>query len=247
MIKKCSRAAFFLYFTIFIILFCIFLSAFIYASPFLKNAEHEIDASVNSNSRSLPIVVIDAGHGGEDGGASGADGTLEKDLNLQIAKKLQRTLSSMGVECVLTRNEDILLYDRNTDYQGRKKMLDMLERLKICRSYENAIFISIHQNSFPQPQYSGFQIYYSENSSESFKIAEMLEQAIKLSLQPNNNRHSKASGGTIYLLDRLECPALLLECGFLSNPDECALLSTEEYQNKLCALIASTICEYLKG
>ncbi len=193
-----------------------------------------------------PIVIIDAGHGGEDGGTVGVNGALEKDINLILAKKLQVFLSSFGVKSILTRDEDILLYDRNEDYEGRKKILDMQARRKIAESYENAVFVSIHQNAFPEERYSGLQVYYSPNDEHSLMLAQVIEQNIKASLQPENNRVSKCSNGSIYLLDKLECPSVLIECGFLSNSKECELLCSEKYQNKLCAVIASSIADFVK-
>lgn len=227
---------FYLIFSVIFIAICIFFTAF----PFFKSRSTYSQKVPNE-----PIVVIDAGHGGEDGGTIGINGCYEKDLNLSLAKKLKTYLSSMGIKCVLTRNSDTLLYDRNADYEGRKKHLDMLARLEITNSYENAIFVSIHQNAFPQEKYRGLQIYYSENNDNSLLIAKGIEEVVKSTLQPQNNRVAKASGGNIYLLDKLDCPALLIECGFLSNSEECALLCTDEYQNKLCAVIAARIAEFI--
>ena len=208
-----------------------------------------LSKSKNTYAKSIdtsPIVIIDAGHGGEDGGTVGVNGCFEKDINLSIAKKLKTYLTSMGVRCALTRNSDTLLYDRSADYEGRKKHLDMLARLDITNSYENAVFVSIHQNAFPQEKYSGLQIYYSENNESSLPLAKSIEDAVKKILQPQNNRVAKPAGDSIYLLDKLDCPALLIECGFLSNAAECELLCTDEYQNKLCAVIATRIATYIE-
>ena len=238
--KKAPRFAtqvfLYLVFSIIFICVCITLTLF----PFLKSKNAY--AKINSPT---PIVVIDAGHGGEDGGAIGVNGCYEKDINFSIAKKLKTYLSSMGIRCVLTRNSDTLLYDRNADYEGHKKHLDMLARLDITNSYENAIFVSIHQNSFPQEKYSGLQVYYSENNESSLPIAKSIEKGIKEILQPQNSRSAKASGKNIYLLDKLECPAVLIECGFLSNKNECELLCSDEYQNLLSAVIAARIAEFI--
>ncbi len=204
-----------------------------------------ISVSATPNTTIQPIVIIDAGHGGEDGGAIGINGCYEKDINLILAKKLQAQLSAIGIKSILTRSEDILLYDRNTDYQGHKKMLDMKARLKIVESYENAIFISIHQNTYPVAKYSGFQIYYSQNNTKSKILSDSIEKTVRSLLQPQNNRHAKPSEGNIYLLDKINCPAVLLECGFLSNPEECELLSSESYQNKLISVITCAISEYI--
>lgn len=192
-----------------------------------------------------PTIIIDAGHGGEDGGTVGINGVLEKNLNLKIAEKLYDSLTSVGIKCVLTRSEDILLYDRNSDYEGHKKALDMQKRLNIANEYENSIFISIHQNSYPAERYKGFQAYYSQNDKRSEELALAFENAIKEKLQPTNNRTAKPSEGKIYLLEHIKSPAVLLECGFLSNSDECSLLCSEEYQDRLVAILSDALLSYI--
>ena len=193
-----------------------------------------------------PTIIIDAGHGGEDGGAIGKNGAYEKDINLEIAKKLKAKLCAAGIPCVLTREADILLYDRNADYEGKKKKLDLLARKEFAEKYENAIFISIHQNSYPKEQYRGFQAYYSANEPTSRTLALLIEDSIKSTLQTENKRVSKQADSSIYLLDKLYCPAILLECGFLSNQDECAMLCDEEYQNRLCEAIVNGIKDFFE-
>ena len=192
-------------------------------------------------------VIIDAGHGGEDGGAIGKSGVLEKDLNLAIAQKLYDELVASGVNCVMTRQTDTLLYDRNQDYEGRKKALDAKARIEISQKYENAIFVSIHQNSYPVEKYSGFQVYYSPNNESSLRLAQSFENGVREKLQPNNNRASKASGGKIYILDNLTCPAVLLECGFISNHEECEKLSSEKYQRKLAQTLSDTLINFINN
>ena len=209
-----------------------------------ESSAESVDLSPSSADLSAPIVVIDAGHGGEDGGAIGANGICEKDLNLQIAQMLNDLLRSNGIRTVMTRNEDILLYDRNSDYHGQKKVQDLATRRKIAEEYENAVFVSIHMNAFPQAKYHGLQVYYSPNSPSSMDLATQIQSLTKELLLPQNNRSVKSSNGNIYLLDRLECPAVLVECGFLSNPEECALLSTEEYKRKMALSLCLSILQY---
>ena len=239
--KRARNSLFLLYYAVFSVLFVIVAILFVLISSEI----HKKDTSLTMKKSEDLVVVIDAGHGGEDGGAVGINGCYEKNINLQIAKKLQTFLSGMGIKSILTRDTDILLYNRNENYEGRKKHLDMLARLKITNSYENVIFVSIHQNAFPQEKYSGFQIYYSQNNEASLALAKTVEEDIKKYLQPDNNRKAKMSAGSIYLLDNLTCPSVLLECGFLSNGEECALLCSEEYQNDLCAVIANSIERFL--
>lgn len=198
------------------------------------------EAPVKEDRQNLPTVIIDAGHGGEDGGAIGLNGAYEKDINLIIAKKLKERLDARSIPCVLTRESDILLYDKNGDYEGKKKKLDLLARKELAEKYENAIFISIHQNSFSKSQYSGLQVYYSPNNAASYLLASRIQSTIKEELQPNNHRAIKKSSG-IYLLEELFCPAVLIECGFLSNQAECERLCEESYQNAMCDILCEVI------
>ena len=190
-----------------------------------------------------PIFIIDAGHGGEDGGAVGKDGSLEKDINLKIATTLDEMLRSAGYRTVMTRTDDRMLYDRNTDYRGRKKRLDLEARLGIAEQHENAVFISIHLNAFPQTQYSGLQVYYSENHEDSLRLANQIQTDAKAYLQPKNERRVKPSNGTSFLLDSCMHPSVLVECGFLSNPEECQKLASNEYQTALATLLFRSLTE----
>ena len=231
-------------FFIFTLIFLICVIFFFSLSSKFESSAHADDISLQDNKKY--VVIIDAGHGGEDGGTIGINGVFEKNINLTLAKKLYDILNNMDIDCILTRNEDILLYDRNVDYAGRKKVLDMQARRNIVESYENSVFISIHQNSFSQSKYSGFQAYYSPNDPRSLQLVNLIEKSVKSTLQPNNKRASKMSNGNIYLLDHLSCPSVLLECGFLSNPEECELLCSDKYQNELCTSIADAVAEFLK-
>ena len=191
------------------------------------------------------VIIIDAGHGGEDCGAIGIDGTLEKHINLNIALRLAEYLRSAGMTVRLTRTEDKMLYDKNADYEGRKKALDFARRLEIAQSYEDAIFVSIHLNSFPQAKYNGLQVYYSDNSPDSQKLAQKIQDLTRELLLPNNHRKIKSAGDDIYLLHKIEYPAVLVECGFLSNPEECKRLSEKEYQSQLAFALYCSIVNYL--
>ena len=191
-------------------------------------------------------VVLDAGHGGEDGGAVGVNGVLEKDLNLTIARYLKESLESRGCRVVMTREEDRLLYTDEQNIYGQRKLYDLRNRLAIASSEENPILVSIHMNKFSQSKYSGLQIYYSGNHLDSQRLATEIRNRIVLQLQPQNNRQNKKATSSIYLLHRAEMPAVLIECGFLSNPDECAKLSSEAYQRQLSCAIADSILSYIK-
>ena len=192
-----------------------------------------------------PTVIIDAGHGGEDGGAVGKNGILEKELNLLIAQDLRDMLKAEGITTVMTRESDVMLYDKNVNYKGRKKLLDLSARLKISESYEDCIFVSIHMNSFPEERYSGLQVYYSPNHQNSLLLAESIQKNVSKHLQRENSRSVKKATSSIYILDRIQAPAVLIECGFISNYAECELLSSKEYRQKLTLLIFCGICEYI--
>lgn len=188
-------------------------------------------------------VVLDAGHGGEDGGAVSASGVLEKDLNLKIAFLVKEILEAANVSVVMTRADDRLLYDPNVDFKGRKKALDLAARRKIAEETENAFFVSIHMNAYPLTQYNGLQVWYSADNENAQKAAKTLQSAAKFHLQPDNNRQVKPATSSIYLLHHLTCPALLVECGFLSNEAEAARLADESYQRELAFVIAYSIIE----
>ncbi|MBR2370757.1 MAG: N-acetylmuramoyl-L-alanine amidase [Clostridia bacterium] len=212
-------------------------------------ASKKILASMQNNtSQSPPIsatVIIDAGHGGEDAGTVSANGTLEKDLNLLVAQSLEKMLTVSGVNVIMTRNEDILLYDKNSDYLGHKKQQDLTTRLKIAQAYPDACFVSIHMNSFSVSKYNGLQVYYSPNNEASYKLANTVQSHVRENLQPYNTRKIKQGDKNIYLLDRITSPAVLVECGFLSNEAECARLCDEEYRKKLCFLLCASIMEFI--
>ena len=136
-------------------------------------------------------VVIDAGHGGEDGGCEG-NGLIEKDLNLDISLRLASLLREAGVNVILTRETDVLLYDKNSDYEGKKKVQDVRRRLKIASEQENAVLVSIHMNYFAETQYSGLQVWYSKNDSKSRILANLIQTEVKTTLQPNNKQIGRA-------------------------------------------------------
>lgn len=192
------------------------------------------------------VIVLDPGHGGEDSGAIGKNGVLEKDLNLAVSSSLAELLRFAGYDAVPTRTDDRLLYDRTLNYGGRKKVLDLAARLEAAQNAMPDIFVGIHMNSFPQEQYSGLSVYYSPNHPKGQAAASLIQSAVKDAVQPENNREIKAAGTNIFLLHRLECPAILIECGFISNPEECARLSTEEYRQELSFIFFSSLSSFLE-
>lgn len=209
-----------------------------------KLAVTGIDDVLASPEKELPVIIIDAGHGGIDGGAVGCGSVSEKDLNLDIALRLSDILSAAGIPNRLTRSEDIMLESPGS---SSKKNGDLAARKKIAESYENAVFVSIHMNSFPIAKYNGLQVYYSQNNDKSYELANLIQTDIAERLQPENKRKTKAATSNIYLLNNLSCPAVLVECGFLSNPEECERLATEEYRREIALSLACSVCEYIYG
>lgn len=187
-------------------------------------------------------VIIDPGHGGEDGGAVGITGTKEKDLNLKIALNLKEKLLNSGFNVVLTRENDIMLCDENQ--KKNKKRTDLKNRVNITEKYSDGILISIHMNFFDDKTQKGAQVFYSANNNDSKIIAEKLQQEFINTLDKNNKRKIKPSGSEIFLLSRTKIPACLIECGFISNPTEEQLLLKENYQNKITDAITNAIINY---
>ena len=206
------------------------------------------EATINDiSSPKYTTVIIDAGHGGEDGGTSSSSGLVEKDINLEIAKLIAKNLEAQGINVILTRSDDRLLYDVNSDYQGRKKKLDLAARLEIMEQYENAIFVSIHMNAFTDRSCSGLQVWYSKNYADSVTLAKTIQNNAHLRLQPNNKRVVKEATSAINLLFNATCPAVLIECGFLSNPNEAARFASAEYRGEVASNISYSIVEFLKN
>ena len=205
-------------------------------SPPMPNARVENPTPVT--------IVLDAGHGGEDGGCEG-NGLVEKDLNLDITLRLASLLREQGVNVVLTRDTDVLLYDINSDYHGKKKSQDLRKRLEISNSCENPVLISIHMNYFAQTQYSGLQVWYSKANPLSRILAEKVQSNVKSALQPSNQRKIKEATSSIFLLHNATFPAVLIECGFLSNPDEAHALGDAEYRQSLANVIFKSIMDYI--
>ena len=228
--------------------FVLFLLLFTLFSLFLSmvaNRRAAADAPTLTPMEPTPtVVILDAGHGGEDGGAVSVAGDYEKDLNLALCQQMEILLKANGIPTVMTRTEDILLYDKTVDYHGRKKALDLAARRAIAEAYPNGIFVSIHMNSYPIPRYHGLQVWYSPNHSASHALAEAIQATVAATLQPANDRAVKAAGSNIYLLHRLQSPAVLVECGFLSNPEEAELLGDPAYRRQLALVLFLSLMEF---
>ena len=230
---------------LFLIISSLCVCALAYALGALYIPSHTLATDAAASTPQFKTVIIDAGHGGEDGGTSSASGLVEKDVNLDISKKLCDMLRASGINVIMTREEDKLLYDRNVDFHGRKKKLDLAARLAIAETTPDAIFLSIHMNSFTDPKYSGMQVWYSPNHLLSEKLAERIREENRKLLQPDNNRKTTRATSSINLLYNAKCPAVLIECGFLSNPTDAERFETEEYRQKVAFVIFCSVMDFL--
>ena len=186
-------------------------------------------------------VVIDAGHGGDDPGKVGVNGTLEKELNLAVAKLLQTFLEQADIEVVMTRSDDRGLHDRNA---SGKKAQDMKRRIAIMDEVKPDLAVSIHQNSYSDPQVKGAQVFFYTGSTEGKLLAQKIQQRLVLGLDPANRRSEK-DNDSYYLLKKTEIPIVIVECGFLSNPEEEQLLADPVYQEKTAWQVHLGILQYL--
>ena len=191
-----------------------------------------------------PQIILDAGHGGMDGGAVGVNNTPEQGINLAITLKLKELLQLNGFEVILTRPNENSIHDPSETSVAKQKRSDMRNRMKIIENHPNALFVSIHQNKFSDPSCKGAQIFYSPNHSDSEQLAKLLQESFRENLQPENSREIKASDESLYLLWNAEIPAVLVECGFLSNPNECDLLCDESYQKKIAFVIYLSLLDF---
>lgn len=190
-------------------------------------------------------IIIDAGHGGEDGGAVGISGILEKEINLGISRKLENLLMFCGVNTKMTRNEDVSLNSDITSPIQKRKAADIKERVKAVAETPNAVLISVHQNSFPQNDCKGAQVFFSKNNVDSKLLAEKVQSCLKDGINDGNHRVEKQADDSIYILKNVNCPAVLVECGFVTNARESELLMTEKYRLKLALCIAGGYLKYI--
>ena len=186
-------------------------------------------------------VVIDAGHGGEDGGAVSSAGPVESGLNLAIALRLDAVLALYGVDTALLRTGDVSLHNPDAQTLREKKASDLRNRAERVESIPNALLVSIHQNTYADSsRYHGAQVFYAD-AERSQALAQHAQTVLRQALDPDNTRQAAKLPGAVYLMDHVTCPAILVECGFLSNPEEDALLRTAGYQIKLAAALASAL------
>ena len=195
---------------------------------------------VKKNTEPGKIMVIDAGHGGMDPGKVGVNNALEKDVNLSIVKKLKALMEKEGVRVILTRDSDKALY-RSSD--THKKSADLQRRTNLITESKADLVVSIHQNSFPSPDVKGAQVFYYEDSPESEMLAQCVQDRLRADLDPENKREIKPNA-SYYLLKQNPCPMVIVECGFLSNPEEADLLITDEYQDRIARAVRKGVLDY---
>ena len=187
-------------------------------------------------------IVIDAGHGGIDGGATSCTGVLESHLNLEIALRLEDMFHLLGYDTVMIRRTDESIYTQGNTIAAQK-VSDLKERVRIANETAGAILISLHQNTYSDSRYRGAQVFYADGD-DSKKLAQVLQQNLVSILNPGSQRKSKPAKG-VYLMEHISCPGILIECGFLTNPEEEAQLKSSEYQTNLCAVITATLSSCL--
>lgn len=199
---------------------------------------------------SLPVtnkvIVIDAGHGVPDEGAESSNGISEAETNLKIALKLQSLLEQSGATVILTRSDENAIYDIDCKTLRQKKKSDLMNRVKIGNESSADIFVSIHLNKIPQSQYSGWQTFYKSSNQESIRLAKCIQNNLNEAIQKENTRVPMKLD-TVYIMKNVEIPISIVECGFLSNPQEEKLLLDDEYQNRLAWGIYVGIIDYFSN
>ncbi len=228
----------------FTIKFIVFILLFILCAVMLWNAADRIDSkSAVSEITSKQTVIIDPGHGGQDGGAVGITGSVEKDINFSVALRMSDIFNLCGIDYIMTREDDIMLDLEGVS--GSAKGRDIKSRVMIANNNPDALFVSIHTNSYPIEKYSGFQVFYSKNHPESLTLAESLQASARSYLQPDNDREVKPASSAIYLLHNSQSPTVLVECGFISNAAEEENLRDTKYQTSVAATICAGIMNHL--
>lgn len=221
----------------------IFFSIFIFVFTKDNITEQNKYISTVSLPISGKVIVVDAGHGVPDEGAESSNGTTEAETNLKIALKLQNLLEQSGSTVILTRSDENAIYDLDSKTLKQKKISDIHNRVKIGNESQADIFISIHLNKIPQPQYDGWQTFYREGDEEGAKLAKQIQENLSKTIDKENNRVAKTIDN-IYIIKHVEIPTTIVECGFLSNPEEEKKLLNDEYQNKLAWGIYNGIINY---
>ena len=198
---------------------------------------------IQNTAKLTPTVIIDAGHGGFDGGAVAGDGTVEKDINLEISLKLASILRINGFEVIMTRFKDTGTDSISGSVAARKKN-DLNNRLLLMEKNPDAIYVSVHLNKFTTSAASGAQVFYTPNFKEAYDLSLLVQKSVVDRLQPENTREVKQGTSATYLLKNAKVPAIIVECGFLSNKSDLEKLKSEDYQSQMAFAIASGIMDF---
>lgn len=193
------------------------------------------------------VLIIDPGHGGEDGGAVGVDGTLESHINLAISCKAADIARFLGWTVCMTRCEDVSIHDANAETLRQKKVSDLKNRVSICEKTNRGVLLSFHQNSLPESKkVRGAQVFYNDADGSS-ELANEVQNELNLFINQEHKKEAKNIGNNSYLMKNVSCPAVLIECGFLSNYEECKLLKSEEYQKKIALVVINAVVGSLQN
>lgn len=235
-----------------IIISCVIIALFVFSVQISNNKNTKDEKNINESKSILETtatpasgktIVLDAGHGVPDEGAQSSNGTTEAETNLKIALKVQNLLEQSGCNVVLTRSDENAIYNLDANTLKQKKISDIRNRVKIGNEPSADIFVSIHLNKIPQSQYYGWQCFYKPNDEQSIKLAKQIQENLNKSIQKENKRVAMKLD-TVYIMKHVEIPISIVECGFLSNPEEEKQLLDDTYQNRLAWGIYNGIQEY---
>lgn len=222
------------------------ISLFTFSCGAIKNENNSIEnktVETTATPVSGKTVILDAGHGTPDEGAEAKDGTTEAETNLKITLKVQKLLEQSGCEVLLTRSDDNAIYDLNSKTLRQKKVSDIKNRVKIGNESSADIFVSVHLNKIPQSQYYGWQCFYNTKNEKSVDLAKSIQESLNESIEKENNRVAMKLD-SVYIMKNVEIPISIVECGFLSNPEEEKQLLDDSYQERLAWGIYNGIMEY---
>lgn len=199
--------------------------------------------AVSYREREIPVPILDPGHGGDDGGAVSPGGDKESIINLSISKEIEQIFAIFGVKCVKTRDSEDIIYSKDADTIRKRKVYDQHTRLNLIDSVENGFLISIHQNFYPSAEPHGAEIYYNAYPSAE-NLAKIAQESLITELDPTNKRTAAKVSDSVFLTNHVSCPAILVECGFLSNPEELQNLLNPTYQCKIAMLLSAAFLNY---
>lgn len=227
---------------------CLLISIFAFSFQLANIEKEKIQNTVETTTTPISgrTIVLDAGHGVPDEGAQSSNGTTEAQTNLKITLKLQNLLEQSGCKVVLTRSDENAIYSLDANTLREKKISDIHNRVKIGNESSADIFVSIHLNKIPQPQYWGWQCFYNSKNESSINLAKKIQANLNNSIQKENTRVTMKLD-TVYIMKHVEIPITIVECGFLSNPEEEKQLLEDEYQNRLAWGIYTGIMDYFSS